>query len=76
MLNTIRVHILTPLLTRLGTATATALLPLGVHASLAQQVGIGVTAVGLVMFDLTAAYLNRKALERHAVNKAIGAETR
>lgn len=72
MLETIRMHVLVPLMGRVGTATATALLPFGVHAALAQQVGIGVTAVGLVTFDLVTSYLNRRIVERNAFNKALG----
>lgn len=60
MLKTVRDNVLLPLLGRLGTAAATLLVPLGVHADLAHQLGIGVTAAGLIIFDLTVSYLRKR----------------
>lgn len=59
MLSSIKTHVLFPLMGRVGTAVATMLVPHGVNATYAEQIGIGVTALGLVMFDLTVGYLNR-----------------
>lgn len=71
MLDLMRVNVLMPLMSRLGTMTASILVPFGVHAELAQQIGIGVTAAGLVIFDLTAAYLNRKHIAKSVAAKAV-----
>lgn len=60
MLELLKTNVLFPLLGRIGTSTATVLVGYGVHAPYAQQVGIGVTAFGLIVADLMVSYLNRK----------------
>lgn len=60
MWETIKTNVIWPLVGRIGTGTATVLVGYGVNADHAAQVGIGVTAAGLIAFDLAISYLNRK----------------
>jgi len=57
----IKRNFLLPVLARLGTVTATWLLSTGITADHAQQIALGVTTVGLVIYDLIVDRLNRKA---------------
>lgn len=67
--NVIRSNVIAPASTRLGTLVAGTLVPLGANADHAAQVGIGVTALGLIMFDLTVAYIRKRYIERNALAK-------
>lgn len=64
----IKNNILMPLLGRVGTFVTAWLVATGAPEELAQQVAIGVTAVGLIIFDLLVSWMNRKDVERKAVN--------
>ncbi|MFC3705917.1 hypothetical protein ACFOOL_14260 [Devosia honganensis] len=61
MLNTIKTHILLPLMGRVGTATAALLVGYGVQGDLAYQVGAYVIAGSALVYDLIADwYVNRR----------------
>lgn len=60
MFQTIKENVLFPLLGRTGTAVATILVGYGVNGTYAEQVGIAVTAIGLITFDLTISWMQRK----------------
>ena len=63
MLNTIKTHILLPLVGRVGTATAALLVGYGVQADLAHQVGAFVIAGAGLVYDLIADWhINRRSL--------------
>jgi hypothetical protein len=72
MIEVIRSNILAPLCTRAGVFIAGTLVPLGVSSEHATQVGIGVTAAGLVIFDLVLANIRKRMIQRSAVAKAVG----
>lgn len=68
-METLRIHVLTPLLGRVGTFLSAGLIPLGVGADLAHQAGIAISVLGLVGFDLAVGYFNR----RHLANRVFSA---
>lgn len=67
MLNTIRTHVLVPLLQRVGTATATVLIGYGLQADLSHQVGAFVVAGGGIAYDLIVHFMERRKAEKAAV---------
>ncbi len=60
MLNTIKTHVLVPLLQRVGTASATVLIGYGLQADLSHQVGAFVAAAGGIAFDLFVHFIQRR----------------
>lgn len=71
MLKKIREHIIVPLMGRLGTMTATAIAPLLGVPDLRVQIGIAVTQVGLVTFDLVADFLHRRYVANETFNATV-----
>ena len=67
----IKNNILMPLLGRLGTFVTGWLIAAGAPSELAQQVAIGVTAVGLILFDLLVSWMNRTETAKKAVTKTL-----
>jgi len=63
----IKNNILMPLLGRVGTFVVALLVANGAPEELAQQVAVGVAAVGLIMFDLLISWMNRKSAVRKAL---------
>lgn len=57
----VKTNVLLPMVGRIGTASATVLVGYGINASHAEQVGVGVTAAGLIIFDLCLSWYGRKA---------------
>ena len=68
----VKENVLKPLLGKLGTAVTIYLVAKGAPSELAQQVAMGVSAVGLILFDLLVDWMNRKAAARKAVAKVVG----
>lgn len=70
MFRTIRENVLLPIAGRIGTATATVLAgrcltaDVCIHADTATQLGIGVTIVALLGFDLGVSWLNRRMAKK------------
>lgn len=64
MLQGIKTNVLMPLLSRVGTASATILIGYGVQADLSHQVGAFVAAAAGLIFDLTVDYLERRKLRK------------
>lgn len=67
MLHQLRVHVVMPLLARLGTAGALYLAPYLPSAEFSQQVELVIVAVLLLGWDLGVGYLNRK----YAIDKKL-----
>lgn len=67
----IKNNVLMPLLGRLGTALTVWMVAKGAPEELATQVATGVTALGLILFDLLVSWMNRKTAARKAVNRLI-----
>lgn len=61
MLKNVRDNVIVPLASRIGTAAATLLVGYGLQSDHAHSIGIIVTSVGLVMADLFADWLQRRA---------------
>lgn len=64
MLDILTQNLLKPLLSRIGTTAATLLVSYGVQQELATQVATGVTALGLILADLTIDWHNRQRARR------------
>lgn len=71
MYKTVLENIVRPLLTRLGSYGSGLLVGAGVATHDATVISVGVTTAALVGIDLIASYINRKALERKAVQEAV-----
>lgn len=71
MFEAIKTHVVYPLFGRVGTGAATVLVGYGVNATHAQQIGLGLAAAGLVVFDLLVGYLNRKAMANRVFAKTV-----
>lgn len=59
-LRVIKENVIYPLVGRIGTAVAASLIPYGIHATQAEQIGVGVAAAALVAFDLATSYVLRQ----------------
>lgn len=66
MLELIKENVVKPLLTRVGSLTSGALVAMGAQQDHANWLALGVLGGGLIIFDLTTAYLRK----RNLVNKA------
>lgn len=60
MSNSIVENILRPLSTRVGTALATWIAAQGINYSYAENIALGIVAIGLVSADLVGSYFSRK----------------
>lgn len=67
----IKNNVLMPLLGRIGTFVTAFLVARGAPEELAQQVAIGVSAVGLILFDLLISWMNRKEAAKKAVTQTL-----
>lgn len=67
----IKNNILLPLLGRVGTFVTAYLVAVGAPEELAQQVAVGVSAIGLIIFDLMISWMNRKEVARKEVTKVL-----
>jgi len=74
MLNTIRVHIVGPLMARMGTMAAAALAPYVVNPDHRVAIGAGLAAVGCVAYDLVVSYLNRNIYANRKIAETIARE--
>lgn len=68
----LRDDVVKPLLGRVGTGLAAWLVTLGAGQELANQVGIGVIAFGLICADLFLSHIGRKEVEAKTVQKMRG----
>ena len=67
----IKNNILMPLLARVGTAVTAYLVGLGAPEEPSQLVAVGVSAFGLILFDLMVSWINRKEVAQKAVTKTL-----
>lgn len=67
----IKENILKPLLGRVGSMVTGYLVGLGAPEEQSQLVAVGVSALGLILFDLLISWMNRKSAQRKAVNKLL-----
>ncbi|QMV02145.1 hypothetical protein GHV40_11935 [Devosia sp. D6-9] len=74
MLEMVRVHIVGPLMGRMGTMAATALAPYVINPDHRIAIGAGITATGLVAFDLVVSYFNRNIYANRKVAETIARE--
>jgi hypothetical protein len=71
MLAKVREHLIVPLMSRLGTALATAIAPFLGVPDWRIQLAIGLTQLGLIVFDLVADYLHRRFVANEMFHRTV-----